>query len=129
MPKFRLNKLVRDGFVEEYKKTNQKATYIKLSEEGHKTQLVSKIVEEALEIKLDRPKDEVAKEIADIEQAISDLMKVCNITPEQIEILKQEKFKKLGGFIGGNFVDTIEIADDDEWVKYYRSNPDVFPEV
>lgn len=130
MPKFVLNKLVRDGFRDEYKRSGQKAIYRELSLEEHKSQLIRKIVEEAQEINLaSSSQEEVVKEIADIEQAIDDIAVLCDITKEQILVAKQKKYEKIDGFAVGTFVETIELADDDEWVEYYRKSPDIFPEV
>lgn len=129
MPKFRLNKLVRDGFEEEYRKSDQKAVYIKLSPECHKARLVSKIVEEALEIKVESSAEEVTKEIADIEQAIEDLRDLYGVSEDSIKKAKQRRYEKMGGFKKGLFVDTLELKDDDKWVKYYRKEPDIFTEI
>lgn len=129
MPKFELNKLVRDGFRDEYERSGQKAIYRELLPEEHKTQLLCKIIEETQEIKTNSPTDEVVKEIADIVQAVGDLMKICDITEEQVENAKRKRFEKIGGFATGTFVETLELADDDEWVEYYRKHPDIFPEL
>lgn len=129
MPKFKLNKLVRDGFAYEYENSNQKAVYIKLSPNEHKAQLINKVIEEAKEIDLDKPQTEILKEIADVEQALDDLKSLCGISQNQVENTKRKRHDKMGGFKKGLFVDTIELADGDQWVGYYRSYPDIFPEI
>jgi predicted house-cleaning noncanonical NTP pyrophosphatase (MazG superfamily) len=129
MPRFKLDKLVRDGLKDEYERSGQKTEYKELTVEGHKAALIRKIIEEALEIKVTDSNDDLIKEIADIEQALDDFKKINEITDEQVQVVKQKKFDKIGGFIGATYVNTLELADDDEWVKYYRSRPDIFPEV
>jgi len=128
VPKFELNKLVRDKLVDDYEKSNQLAEYKKLTPIEHKSELIRKIIEEASEIKIDSSQDEIISEIADIRQVIDDLSELCGISSEQIELKKQTKFDKKGGFKAGVYVTAIALKDDDEWVKYYRARPDVFLE-
>lgn len=129
MPTFKLNKLVRDKLVNDFIVSNQKVEYKKLTPTEHKSELIRKIIEEVNEIKIDDLSDQIVSEIADIQQAIDDFNKLCGISSEQIESKKQSKFEKKGGFSGGNYVKTIKLANDDEWVKYYRQRPDIFPEI
>ena len=129
MPIFRLHKLVRDKLRAEYERTGQKATYIELSAEEYKNQLVKKIIEEVSEIKTDDSIDEITNEIADTQQAIDDLIVACGITNEKVKFTQQVRSNLKGGFAAGYFVETLELSDDDPWVEYYRKRPDVFPEV
>lgn len=128
MPKFKLNKLVRDKLPVDYERTGQKATYRQLTPFEHKSELIRKIIEEASEINIYNSNEEIVGEIADIQQVLDDLAFVCGIDQGQINLIKQAKNDKKGGFKAGSFVDTLELADDDEWVQYYRKRPDVFPE-
>jgi len=129
MPIFKFNKLVRDKLRDEYARTNQKATYRELTLNDHKLELKNKIIEETKEIQIDKPVAEIADEIADIKQALDDFQNLCGITEEQVSIIKQKKYVKKGGFTSGNFVETLELDDDDKWVDYYRQSPDIFPEI
>ena len=129
MPKFELNKLVRDKLPNEYERMGQKADYRELSADDNKRELIRKIIEETVEIKINDPVDKIIGEIADIRQATDDLMMAFDISEDQVKIVQQAKYDKKGGFKSGAFVKTLELADDDEWVKYYRERPDVFPEI
>ena len=129
MPSFILNKLIRDKIKDDYARLGQKAVFKKLDTLEHQKALISKIIEETNEINIDESDDKIAGEIADLQQVISDFMILKNISSLQVEQLRQAKFDKKGGFLNGDFVDTIELADDDEWVEYYRQHPDVFPEI
>ena len=129
MPSFILNKLIRDKIKDDYARLGQKAVFKNLDALEHQKALISKIIEETNEINIDESDDKIAGEIADLQQVISDFMILKNISSMQVEQLRQAKFDKKGGFLNGDFVDTIELADDDEWVKYYRQHPDVFPEI
>lgn len=129
MPKFKLNKLVRDKLHDEYERVGQKAVYRQLLQSELKQELLNKVVEEAREIQIDSSTNEITDEIADIRQVIDDLMSLYGITEGQILDAKQMKFRKKGGFINGRFVETLELSDGDKWVEYYRKQPDIFPEV
>ena len=129
MPKFKLNKLVRNKLREQYESDGQKAIYKKLSLSEHKLALKNKIIEEVSEIKLDDQLPNIISEIADVQQAIDDLKGLYNINSEQIDSVKKSKLDKKGGFAGGVFVETLELNDDDEWIDYYRKQPDIFPEI
>jgi len=129
MPKFVLNKIVRDNLREEYERMNQTATYRQLSKAEHTEALRQKIIEEADELATDAGPAEILAELRDIQQAIDDLATLQGISSEQIRIAVKEKFEKKGGFAGGAFVETLDLTDDDEWVAYYRSHPDTFKEV
>ncbi len=128
MPKFKLNKLVRDKLPADYEKAGQKAVYRELTPSEHKSELIRKIIEEASEINVYNSNEEITGEIADIQQVLDDLAFICGIDQNQINLIKQAKNDKKGGFRNGAFVDTLELADTDEWVQYYRKRPDVFPE-
>lgn len=129
MPRFKFNKLVRDKLRNEYERIGQKASYRVLTPFEHKNELKRKIVEETQEIQLDKPVDEIMNEIADTRQTIDDLMTLCGITEDQIKTSMQIKYDKKGGFAAGNFVETLELVDNDEWVSYYRKRPDIYPEI
>jgi predicted house-cleaning noncanonical NTP pyrophosphatase (MazG superfamily) len=128
MPTFKLNKIIRDKLVIEYERLGQKAKYKKLSLVEHKKELIRKIIEEASEININDSLEKTAGEIADVQQVLRDLASLCGIRNHQIEIIRQAKFDRKGGFAGGNYVTILTLADDDEWVKYYRERPDVFLE-
>lgn len=129
MPEFKLNKLVRDKLPSDYERLGQEVKYKELTPDEYKAELINKIIEEANEIKAVNSIDEVKSEIADIYQALDDLIKLYDINADEISKAQQQKFDKKGGFANGIYVETIKLKSYDEWVDYYRSNPDVFPEV
>lgn len=129
MPEFKLNKLVRDKLPYDYKKLGQVAKYKELTLAEHEAELINKLIEEADEMKAVGSIDEIKSEIADVQQALDDLIKLYDINPIEISKIQQKKFDKKGGFSNGFFVETIKLNDDDEWVSYYRANSDIFPEV
>ena len=128
MPKFKVGKLVRDKIVDHQLASGSKTIYRQLTEEEHKRELVNKIIEEAREIAQAKP-DEVADEIADVQQAIDDLKEKYSLTDRDIARAQAKKNNKNGAFKKGLFVEQIEMNEDDQWVEYYRNNSDRYPEI
>ena len=129
MPKFILNKLVRDKLKDEYIHDNQKVVYRELSISDFKHELINKIIEEAKEIEIDGKNDDIISEIADIQQVLDDLIKLSGFTKNQIECAKKVKYDRKGGFADAIFVETLELADNDKWIEYYRKYSDTFLEI
>ncbi len=129
MPKFIFNKLIRDKLRDEYERVGQKAVYRALSKTDHIKELKRKIIEEANEIPAEGHLDDAIGEIADVQQALNDLIKLLGVSNEQIEAVTQKKFDKKGGFTGATFVETLEMDENDEWAEYYRADPKQFPEL
>ncbi len=127
MPKFRLNKLVRDGLPAKYEQLDQKATGHKLADGELKAALLRKIIEEAEELL--REDEITAEEVADLAQAFDDFIGTTELSEEEIQAVKEKKKAEKGGFLGGNFIEFLELYEDDEWVEYYRQDPERFLEI
>ena len=129
MPKFIFNKLIRDKLCDEYVRLDQTAEYRELSKVEFSKELANKIIEEVKEIPVDGTKEEITAELADAQQAIDDLMHHHNVTSDDVALVQKKKFDKKGGFSEGNFVVSLDLKDDDEWVAYYRKSPEKFEEI
>lgn len=127
MLRFQFNKLVRDKIVDHQIASGAKPTYHMLDSEGHKRELVNKIVEEAWEI-TQAPPDEVAAEIADVQQAIDDLKEPYHVSNADVAKAQAEKNEKNGAFKKGVYIDHVAVNEDDKWVAYYRKNADRYLE-
>ena len=90
--------------------------------------LKHKLVEESRELVAEIP-EKAAGELADVQEIIDELCAALGISKEQLEELQKAKRKKAGGFLERLYVDTVQIAEDDPWVKHYLSSPDKYPEV
>ena len=129
MPKFIFNKLVRTKLHDEYARMGEVAEYRELSKKEFSEALVNKVVEEIKELPVEGTKEEVISELSDVKQALDDLMRVYDIAIDEVATAQEKKFQKKGGFSADNFVVSLELKDDDEWVEYYRQQPSVFQEV
>jgi predicted house-cleaning noncanonical NTP pyrophosphatase (MazG superfamily) len=125
---FKLNKLVRDKFVDIYKATNQRPKYRTLQPEEHRQRLIDKVVEETQELYA-TPTEEVVQELADIQQALDDLRGMYHIPLAKLREVMRTKAQKKGTFRQGVLIEELELNDDDPWVEYYRKEPERFPEV
>jgi predicted house-cleaning noncanonical NTP pyrophosphatase (MazG superfamily) len=128
MPKFKFAKLVRDKIVEHQLASGAISIYHQLSPEEHKSELINKIMEESQEIIQAKP-DEVAMEIADVQQALDDLKERYGLTNEDIAKAQAAKNDKNGAFKEGLYVDYVEVDNDSKWATYYRENADRYPEI
>src|SRR5579883_2407794 len=104
MPKFRFAKLVRDNIVDNQIANGARPTYHQLDAAEHKRLLVEKIVEEAREIAA-APADELASEIADVQQALDDLREMYGLPPEHVTAAQAAKRQKNGAFKRGIYID------------------------
>lgn len=130
MPTFQLNKLVRDKLPAIYKSLGQKASLKKQTKAQHSKALLRKIIEETTELmQVKKSKKELIDEVADIQQVIDDFKKLQAISDIDVKNKQHKKSKKTGGFLNGKFVQTLELKDEDAWVKYYRAEPSRFPEL
>jgi predicted house-cleaning noncanonical NTP pyrophosphatase (MazG superfamily) len=129
MPKFILHKLVRDKLVQEYETLHQNPVYMPLTHPQHLEALKRKVLEELTEVPLDSSVEQFEKEIADVQQAINDLITVKGGSADAIKGIQQKKFEKKGGFTGGTFLESLELAEDDPWTTYYRDTADRHKEV
>lgn len=128
MPKFKFSKLVRDKIVDHQIASGAQPSFRQLSPEEHKQELVNKIIEEAKEITLTSP-EEVAGEIADVQQAIDDLRNLYKLTAQDVADAQNKKNNKNGPFKKGLFIEYVELKDDNRWADYCRKNPDRYPEL
>jgi predicted house-cleaning noncanonical NTP pyrophosphatase (MazG superfamily) len=120
MPRFRFNKLVRDKILEKQKSTGIAVKYHSLKDEHHKKQLINKIIEESKEVIEALPED-VAGEIADVQQAVDDLIWKYGLTKQQIKVEQTKKRKQNGSFKKGIYIHYTDVPDNHEWLSYYRT--------
>lgn len=128
MPKFILNKLVRDKIPEHQISTGQNPVYRTLERDEHTAALAAKVIEEAKEIPI-TDISEAIKEIADVQQALDDLREILGITTEDVHNAQTVKNEKAGAFKEGRFVESVSPGEDNKWTDYYRTDPGRFIEV
>lgn len=128
MPKFKFHKLVRDKIADSQLASGARPKFHILTDREHKRELVKKIIEEAQEI-TQAPDDEVALEIADVQQALDDLRDKFGLTAADISKAQAAKDAKSGAFKKGIFIEYVEVDEDYSWIDHFRKNPDRYPEM
>ncbi len=123
---FRLNKLVRDEIVPDIIRGGGEVVRVQLQTREQKRQaLLAKIVEEAQEFGV----SSTVSEVADLQEAVDQLVANEGFTPEEVRQKQDEKREKVGGFGRGYFIETVTLPDDNQWVPYYAADPEKYPEV
>lgn len=122
--RYEYNKLVRDKIPEEINSCKgRKCKYRILNEEEYIKELDKKLLEEAHEF-IEEHKPE---ELGDLIEVIYYIMKVKNISKEQVEHLRKEKSNKKGGFEEKIFLEYVEenkrnLKEEEELKKKWRRN-------
>ena len=129
MPKFRLNKIVRDKLLEMYVGLHQKPDYELLDRKQHIEALIAKAAEELREL-AEAATDKRAGEIADVLEVLDSLKRVLGLSDTEINNIQAAKRAKSGSFDRGVFIRTLDLEDSDqEWIAYYRREPERHPEI
>ncbi len=122
---FTLNKLVRDRLPDSMRELGQDIELVSLEGKQHIDALIAKVGEELTE--LDPTSDTYLKELADLKQAMLDLIELTR-EPQQVEELRINDLEIRGGFLTGSYITDLHLMPDDPWIAYYRQDPVRFPE-
>lgn len=98
MPKLIFNKLVRDGIIAKIENNNEHATFEKLDEKTFEYAVNKKLLEELNEVLKTKTKEELTEELADLLEVIYTKAKLHEISYDEIEQSRIQKYKKYGGF-------------------------------
>ena len=123
-------KLVRDNLPELLTKQGYPYSAKVLLPSELASHIVGKMPEEVNEIKFalaNQSKDALVEEIADLIELIDSLVKVANVTKEDLADAKQRKTDSRGSFTTGQFIHYVDLVETgnnyDYWVKYFSGNP------
>jgi len=130
MPTFKYAKLVRDKIPGWHVEEGHTVKGRQLSKEELKAALIEKLREEADEIDGALSQEDLIEEIGDMQQIIDDLCVVMGIRKEALAAVIAKKTDRKGGFLNGEFIETVTIPnEDDKWAQYCRQAPEKYPEV
>jgi predicted house-cleaning noncanonical NTP pyrophosphatase (MazG superfamily) len=122
-------KLSRDKTVENMKAAGITTNYKILEGKLLLDALNQKLLEETHELMKAHDRKEVISELADVLEVMDGLCKAHNITMNELLEVKNSTKEKRGGFEKGIFMETIEMDEDNLWVKHFRKSPDKYPEI
>ncbi len=128
MIKFKCNKLARDKTLENMKQDGIITSHKILNKNDLLYHLKQKLVEESKEVEEASSQNEIIAELADVFELLDAIIKVSEISLENIICVKEFKQKTRGGFDMGIYLETIEMDEDNKWVKHFRASPDKYKE-
>lgn len=91
------NKLIRDRIPEIMDAQNVDYRVTVMTDSEYRQALLDKLLEEAQEVALASP-DEVAKELADLQEVMHALMEAVGLTPEEVGEVQARRRRERGGF-------------------------------
>ena len=122
--KYTYNKLVRDKIPENINSMEgRKATWRIMDDDEYIKELNKKLLEEAHEF----IEENAVEELADIMEVIQSIMRVKNISYEELKNVQQMKREKKGGFINKIYLveveqDKADEREEQEMKKEWRKN-------
>jgi len=130
MPTFKYAKLVRDNIPGWHREKGHTVNGRQLTGKELLEALIAKLHEEADEVSGAMSRDELVEEIGDVQQIISDILASQDISQSELEQSIQKKTGRKGGFLQGEYIESITIPDEnDEWAQYCRRAPEKYPEI
>ena len=124
MKKYQFNKLIRSKLPERMALEGVSINGHKLSRADYLQQLKHKIVEEASEVLEASTKANLITELADVLEVIHALAKASDIDMNDIEAARLEKRNINVYFHADNYINYIEVAQDNHRVIEYLENKD-----
>ena len=127
---FLLQKLARDKIVEQTEAEGGTVEYRTLEDPVEFLDaLTQKIVEELEEVFSAENKEELTKELADVEEVLAAFKKLVSIDQKDIDAARAEKLKLKGGFTKRHYIETMTVSAGSRLHKYCKANPHKYPEV
>jgi len=125
--KFHTGILVKDNMVEIMKKDGIVVHYRTLNDEEYIKAIRNKIQEEAKELAEETDRDSLIREMADLQEVMSCLQKVLNISDEEVAKARESKYQERGSFDKRHFTEYLEIDENNPVIDYYLNKPDKYP--
>lgn len=91
-------KLVRDKIVSIIKKSGRNPEYKVMNDLEYENALKDKLIEESIEIKESKSKEELLSELADLQEVVDTLSKYNKFTKRDIKKKQKEKNRRNGSF-------------------------------
>lgn len=131
MKRFYFQKLVRDKIVNNCL-NDPEVTGIDwhiLSENEYLEQLVKKVTEEVEEIPISKTqKSKALVELADLWTAYNALRDAIGFSQSEVDEAAQQKTAEKGDFSARHYIESVDLADQSDWVEILRKQPQKYPE-
>ena len=130
MRKFVQNKLWRDKANDILEQEHGSIIHWRrLDDTEFNEQLKLKLLEEADEVRLAKSKEDLISELADVFEVLDNLLKLNNISKNDVIAAQAIKVSKRGGFDGRKYVTIAEHQENSFGEKYCLADPVKYPEV
>ena len=131
MRRFILDKLIRDNIVEMFEERGTTVHYDILEDDGDFVEaLATKIAEELQEMLSAENREDLASELADIDDVLTEFKEVMQIKQSELDKLRKEKRALKGGFEKHIYAKYIDVPPSDKHtLDYVKKNADRFPEI
>ena len=126
--RFKVDKLIRDNLPAMMRDMGLRVFEHQLDDQAYDSALRAKLVEEAEEAHSAKTLDDIANELADLQEVILAFAKFHGLTTEQIEAVRLEKRRERGGFDNRVFNAAVEADLGLPAADYYLARPDQYPE-
>lgn len=122
MKRYQFDKLIRSKIPLRMKDEGVFVYSNSLSESDYLNALKKKIVEEAQEVHDANSKEDLITELADVMEVIYSIAQASKINLDEIEVARAKKRDINGDFLPENFINYIEVAEDNQKVIDYLEN-------
>ncbi len=126
--RFKVAKLIRDNLPAMMRDLGLKVFEWRLEDHDFDLALRAKLLEEAAEAHAAATRDDLAEELADLQEVIHALAALHDLTPEHIDAVRLEKRRERGGFDGRIFNAAVEADHGLPAAAYYLARPDQYPQ-
>ncbi len=101
----------------------------RLDDSEFNEQLKLKLLEEADEVRVAKSKEDLISELADVFEVLDNVLKLNNISKNDVISAQAIKVSKRGGFDGRKYVTIAEHKENSFGEKYCLADPVKYPEV
>ena len=122
MKRYHFDKLIRSKIPPRMKNEGVFVYSNSLSGPDYQDALKKKIIEEAQEVHDANSKEDLITELADVMEVIHAIAQVNQISLKEIEAAQAKKRKINGYFLPKNYINYIEVAEDNHKVIEYLEN-------
>ena len=122
MRKYQFDKLIRSKIPARMEDEGVSVNRNSLSKSEYLSELKRKILEEAQEVHDAESKEDLITELADVIEVIHAIADANAISLADIENAQSEKREINGGFLPENYINYIEVAEDNHKVIEYLEN-------
>ncbi|MCX7343047.1 MAG: nucleoside triphosphate pyrophosphohydrolase [Proteobacteria bacterium] len=127
--RFKVDKLIRDKVPNYLRNRSVQTNERVMGQDEYLERLRNKLFEEAKEVIGAKNKEELTEELGDVLEVMLAYAKENNISFEDVDKVRIRKKNEYGGFEGKVYNASVELNSDDDYINYFLSNPDKYPEI